>query len=141
MSLKIRVITPDKIVWNTPAEEVVLPSTTGQLGILNDHAPLITALEIGVLRVKLENSWKPMILLGGFAEVENNEATILVNGVKKPKINDDWFSSMKVNFSSPDDATKAWFFKYDTIHYAPLNSSKSPRISCEATIVHNLSPR
>ena len=70
MSLKIRVITPDKIVWNTPAEEVVLPSTTGQLGILNDHAPLITALEIGVLRVKLENSWKPMILLGGFAEVE-----------------------------------------------------------------------
>ena len=78
MSLKIRVITPDKIVWNTPAEEVVLPSTTGQLGILNDHAPLITALEIGVLRVKLENSWKPMILLGGFAEVENNEVTILL---------------------------------------------------------------
>ena len=83
MSLKIRVITPDKIVWNTPAEEVVLPSTTGQLGILNDHAPLITALEIGVLRVKLENSWKPMILLGGFAEVENNEITILVNGVEE----------------------------------------------------------
>ena len=83
MSLKIRVITPDKIFWNTPAEEVVLPSTTGQLGILNDHAPLITALEIGVLRVKLENNWKPMILLGGFAEVENNEVTILVNGVEE----------------------------------------------------------
>ena len=70
MSLKIRVITPDKIVWNTPAEEVILPSTTGQLGILSAHAPLITALEIGVLRVKLEDSWKPMVLLGGFAEVE-----------------------------------------------------------------------
>ena len=83
MSLKIRVITPDKIVWNTPAEEVVLPSTTGQLGILNDHAPLITALEIGVLRLRLENSWKPLILLGGFAEVENNEVTILVNGVEE----------------------------------------------------------
>ena len=83
MSLKIRVITPDKIVWNTPAEEVVLPSTTGQLGILDNHAPLITALEIGVLRVKLENNWKPMILLGGFAEVENNEVTILVNGVEE----------------------------------------------------------
>ena len=67
MSLKIRVITPDKIVWNTPAEEVILPSTTGQLGILSSHAPLITALEIGVLRVKLEDSWKPMVLLGGLA--------------------------------------------------------------------------
>ena len=83
MSLKIRVITPDKIVWNTPAEEVVLPSTTGQLGILSAHAPLITALEIGVLRVKLEDSWKPMVLLGGFAEVENDEITILVNGVEE----------------------------------------------------------
>jgi F-type H+-transporting ATPase subunit epsilon len=60
-----------------------LPSTTGQLGILNDHAPLITALEIGVLRLKLENNWKPLILLGGFAEVENNEVTILVNGVEE----------------------------------------------------------
>ena len=83
MSLKIRVITPDKIVWNTPADEVVLPSTTGQLGILNDHAPLITALEIGVLRIKLENNWKPIILFGGFAEVEDNEVTILVNGVEE----------------------------------------------------------
>ena len=83
MSLKIRVITPDKIVWNTPAEEVILPSTTGQLGILSSHAPLITALEIGVLRVKLEDSWKPMVLLGGFAEVENDEITILVNGVEE----------------------------------------------------------
>jgi len=77
------VITPDKIVWNTPAEEVILPSTTGQLGILSAHAPLITALEIGVLRVKLEDSWKPMVLLGGFAEVENDEITILVNGVEE----------------------------------------------------------
>jgi len=83
MSLKIRVITPDKIVWNTPAEEVILPSTTGQLGILSSHAPLITALEIGVLRVKLEDSWKSMVLLGGFAEVENDEITILVNGVEE----------------------------------------------------------
>ena len=88
MSLKIRVITPDKIVWNTPAEEVILPSTTGQLGILSSHAPLITALEIGVLRVKLEDSWKPMVLLGGFAEVENNEVTILVNGVEEVTSND-----------------------------------------------------
>ena len=50
MSLKIRVITPDKIVWNTPAEEVILPSTTGQLGILSAHAPLITAVSYTHLR-------------------------------------------------------------------------------------------
>ena len=44
---------------------------------------VITALEIGVLRFKSENDWSPLILLGGFAEIENNEVTILVNGVEE----------------------------------------------------------
>jgi len=83
MSLKIRVITPDKIVLNTSSDAIVLPSTSGQLGILTDHAPLITALEVGVLRFRSEDDWNPIILLGGFAEVEDNEVTILVNGVEE----------------------------------------------------------
>lgn len=40
MSLNVRVITPDKVVWDADAEELILPSSTGQLGILTDHAPL-----------------------------------------------------------------------------------------------------
>nr|YP_009675030.1 ATP synthase CF1 epsilon subunit [Rhizochromulina marina]QDH81881.1 ATP synthase CF1 epsilon subunit [Rhizochromulina marina] len=88
MSLTIRVITPDKIVWNTTAEEAILPSTTGQLGILTSHASLITALEIGVLRIRVDNNWTPMVLLGGFAEVENDEVTVLVNGVEEIKEGD-----------------------------------------------------
>ena len=83
MSLKIRVITPDKIVWNTPAEEVVLPSTTGQLGILQNHAPLLTALDIGVMRLKTESSWTSIVLMEGFAEVEDNKVTILCNGAEE----------------------------------------------------------
>ena len=89
MSLKIRIITPDKIVWNTTTTEVILPSTTGPLGILNDHAPLITALDIGVLRIKTNDSWEPIILLGGFAEINNNNNIIvLVNGVEEIKKGD-----------------------------------------------------
>lgn len=88
MSLTIRVITPDKIVWNTTAEEAILPSTTGQLGILTNHAALITALEIGVLRIRVENNWSPLVILGGFAEVENDEITVLVNGVDEIKTED-----------------------------------------------------
>ena len=87
MSLKIRIITPDKIVWNTTTTEVILPSTTGPLGILNDHAPLITALDIGVLRIKTNDSWEPIILLGGFAEINNN-IIVLVNGVEEIKKGD-----------------------------------------------------
>nr|WGH12826.1 ATP synthase CF1 subunit epsilon [Echinothamnion sp.] len=88
MTLKIRVIAPDKIVWDAEAEEIILPSSTGQLGILTGHIPLLTALDIGVMRVRTNKDWKPIILLGGFAEVKNNNITILVNGAEEvAKIN------------------------------------------------------
>jgi F-type H+-transporting ATPase subunit epsilon len=63
MSLNIRVITPDRIVWDATAEEVILPSSTGQLGILKDHAPLLTALDIGVMRLKTSGNWTSIILV------------------------------------------------------------------------------
>lgn len=83
MALTVRVIAPDKTIWDADAEEVILPSTTGQLGILSGHAPLLTALEIGVMRVRADKNWVPIALMGGFAEVENNEITILVNGAER----------------------------------------------------------
>ncbi len=83
MTLNIRVIAPDRTVWNAEAKEVILPSSTGQLGILTGHIPLLTALDIGVMRVRIEKDWIPIVLLGGFAEVENNTITILVNGAEE----------------------------------------------------------
>lgn len=83
MSLTVRVIAPDKTIWDAPAEEVILPSTTGQVGILTGHAPLLTALETGVMRVRSDKQWFPIALMGGFAEVENNEVTVLVNGAER----------------------------------------------------------
>lgn len=83
MALTVRVIAPDKTVWDSEAQEVILPSTTGQLGILGGHAPLLTALDIGVMRVRPGKDWVPIALMGGFAEVENDEVTILVNGAER----------------------------------------------------------
>ena len=83
MPITVRVIAPDKTVWDSPAEEVILPSTTGQLGILAGHAPLLTALDTGVMRVRADKNWVPIALMGGFAEVENNEVTVLVNGAER----------------------------------------------------------
>jgi F-type H+-transporting ATPase subunit epsilon len=83
MTLTVRVIAPDKTVWDAPAEEVILPSTTGQLGILTGHAPLLSALEPGVLRVRESKGWQSIALTGGFAEVDANEVTILVNGAER----------------------------------------------------------
>ncbi|NEN88262.1 MULTISPECIES: ATP synthase F1 subunit epsilon [Okeania] len=85
MTLTVRVISPDKTVWDSEAEEVIIPSTTGQLGILSGHASMLTALDIGVMRVRAEKSkdWVAIALMGGFAEVEANEVTILINGAEK----------------------------------------------------------
>ncbi|BAZ84100.1 ATP synthase F1 subunit epsilon [Dolichospermum compactum] len=90
MTLTVRVISPDKTVWDSEADEVILPSTTGQLGVLSGHAPMLTALDIGVMRVRANKSagWQAIALLGGFAEVDQDEVTILVNSAERgDKIN------------------------------------------------------
>ena len=83
MVLNIRVLTPDRIICSTTADEVVLPGLTGQVGILDGHAALITALDTGLLRIKLDNKWTPIILCGGLAEIDNNRVTVLVNDVEE----------------------------------------------------------
>ena len=85
MTLTVRVVSPDKIVWDATAEEVILPSTTGQLGILSGHAPMLTAIDTAVMRVRPSKTqdWVAIALMGGFAEVENNEVTILVNSAER----------------------------------------------------------
>ena len=83
MSLNVRVITPDKVVWDATAEEVIIPSSTGQIGILTGHAPLLTALCIGVMRLKSNTGWTSIVLMEGFVEVEDNRVTILCNGAEE----------------------------------------------------------
>jgi F-type H+-transporting ATPase subunit epsilon len=82
MTLTLRVLAPDQSVFDGEANEVILPSTTGQLGVLPGHVSLITALDTGVLRLRDGDGWKAIALLGGFAEVEADEVTVLVNSAE-----------------------------------------------------------
>ena len=83
MVMSIRVLTPDRVICSTQAEEVILPGLTGQVGILDGHATLITALDTGLLRIKLAEKWTPIILCGGLAEIDSNQVTVLVNDVEE----------------------------------------------------------
>ena len=83
MDMNIRVLTPDRVICSTTADEVVLPGLTGQIGILDGHASLITALDTGLLRIKLDEKWTPIILCGGLAEIDQNRVTVLVNDVEE----------------------------------------------------------
>ena len=82
MSLTLRVLAPDQSVFDGIADEVILPSTTGQVGILPGHVTMLAALETGVMQLKAAGEWKSIVLLGGFAEVESDEVTVLVNGAE-----------------------------------------------------------
>jgi len=82
MTLNLRVLSPDKSVFDGVADEVILPSTSGQMGILTGHVSMLTALDDGVLRVREGNTWQSIALMGGFAEVDANEVTVLVNGAE-----------------------------------------------------------
>ena len=83
MVMNIRVLTPDRVICSTTADEVVLPGLTGQVGVLDGHAALITALDTGLLRIKLNEKWTPIILCGGLAEIDRNRVTVLVNDVEE----------------------------------------------------------
>ena len=79
MALKVSLITPDCILWDGPVEEALLSTTTGLMGILPNHAPLLTALEIGPLRLRNENEWLSFAVMGGFATIKDNSLTLIVN--------------------------------------------------------------
>jgi F-type H+-transporting ATPase subunit epsilon len=82
MSLTLRVLAPDQSVFDGTAEEVILPSTTGQVGILPGHVTMLAALDTGVMRLRSGGAWSTIALMGGFAEVEADEVTVLVNAAE-----------------------------------------------------------
>ena len=82
MSISLKVLAPNQNVFEGKAEEVILPSTTGQLGVLPGHISLVTAIDIGVLRLRINSKWTSIALMGGFAEIESDEVTVLVNSAE-----------------------------------------------------------
>jgi F-type H+-transporting ATPase subunit epsilon len=85
MILQVAILTPDRIFKNEEAEELILPTSTGQIGVLLGHAPLITALDIGPILFRQGTNWVSLALIGGFALVQENQVTILVNEVVTPE--------------------------------------------------------
>nr|YP_009548237.1 ATP synthase CF1 epsilon subunit [Onychium japonicum]AYW14783.1 ATP synthase CF1 epsilon subunit [Onychium japonicum] len=83
MLLSLRVMAPNRIVWNSEVWEIVLSTSSGQIGILPNHAPLLTALDMGVSKIRNDGQWSAMALMGGFAMIDNNRVTILVNEAER----------------------------------------------------------
>nr|YP_010474831.1 ATP synthase CF1 epsilon subunit [Corydalis decumbens]UVH69118.1 ATP synthase CF1 epsilon subunit [Corydalis decumbens] len=83
MTFHLCVLTPNQIVWDAEVKEIILSTNSGQIGVLPNHAPIATALDIGILKIRLNDQWVKIALMGGFARIGNNEITILVNDAEK----------------------------------------------------------
>nr|YP_010293991.1 ATP synthase CF1 epsilon subunit [Paepalanthus alpinus]ULQ67285.1 ATP synthase CF1 epsilon subunit [Paepalanthus alpinus] len=79
MILNLCVLTPNRILLDSEVKEIILSTTNGQIGVLPNHAPIATAVDIGLLRIRLKDQWLTVALMGGFARIGNNEITILGN--------------------------------------------------------------
>nr|YP_009241752.1 ATP synthase CF1 epsilon subunit [Tofieldia thibetica]AMQ13326.1 ATP synthase CF1 epsilon subunit [Tofieldia thibetica] len=79
MTLNLCVLTPNRIIWDSEVKEIILSTNSGQIGVLPNHASIATAVDIGLLRIRLNDQWLTIALMGGFARIGNNEITILGN--------------------------------------------------------------
>ncbi|CAN5269124.1 hypothetical protein BH09BAC2_BH09BAC2_01530 [soil metagenome] len=79
--MTLEILTPEKKIFSGEVYGVQLPGIDGSFEVLNMHAPLVSALKEGVLKIlKDKNSTAAYSIKGGFVEVLNNKATVLVEG-------------------------------------------------------------
>ncbi len=82
---KVAIVTPERVVYGEEARFVQARGTEGELGILPDHAPLITSLEPGLISVKAGEKWDIFAVAGGFLEVSNNQVVVLADTAERPE--------------------------------------------------------
>ena len=77
--MNLKIITHERIVFEGEVDELVIHTTSGQIGILKDHVPITTALEIGVTKAKIGEKYKYFATMGGVFQFSNNNAVILTD--------------------------------------------------------------
>ena len=77
--MKLKIITHEKIVFDGEVDELVITTTSGQIGILKDHIPITTSLAIGITKAKIGDSYKYFATMGGVFQFKDNNATILTD--------------------------------------------------------------
>jgi F-type H+-transporting ATPase subunit epsilon len=84
-SLLLEVVTPERQVVSTEVDIVVLPGVEGQFGVLVNHIPFLSALEIGEMYFRKGGQVDFIFVGGGFAEVTGDKVTVLVDSAERGK--------------------------------------------------------
>ena len=89
MALTLEIVTPEARVYADTIDTVVIPTTTGEIGILSGHIPLLTQIEHGELRVTKNGVTTLLAVSGGFAQVEGDRVSVLAeHAITEEKIDE-----------------------------------------------------
>lgn len=77
--LNLEIVTPEKKVLTETVDAVTVPTASGEVGILTNHAPLISSLKPGVLSYTKAGATEKMVIAGGFIEVSADSVSILAD--------------------------------------------------------------
>ncbi len=77
--LNLEIVTPEKKVLSEAVDAVTVPTASGEVGILTNHAPLISSLKSGILSYSKGGAVEKMVVAGGFVEVSANNVSVLAD--------------------------------------------------------------
>ena len=77
--IKLEIVTPEKKVFDETVDSVTVPTATGEVGILPNHAPLISSLKSGILSYTNRGASEKLVVSGGFVEVSSNTVSVLTD--------------------------------------------------------------
>ncbi|QMU07945.1 F0F1 ATP synthase subunit epsilon [Levilactobacillus suantsaii] len=81
--LSVSIVTPDGRVYDNDGTFLAVTTKLGQLGIMPNHVPVISSLEVDVVRVKHDDTEDKIAVNGGFLEFSNNTATIVADSAER----------------------------------------------------------
>ena len=84
-TIKLEIVSPDKVVYAADIEMLIVRSTDGELGILPRHAPLVTGLVPHATRVKIDGGERLVAVGGGFMEVQPEKISVLASVAELPE--------------------------------------------------------
>lgn len=83
--LTVEIVTPQQVEYSGRAESITVPGTEGPFQVLYNHAPIISSLEIGIIKlVDEQGDTKIFATGGGFAEVSHNKVSVIVESIEEP---------------------------------------------------------
>ena len=83
-TIKLEIVSPDKVVYTADINMLIVRSTAGELGILPKHAPMVTGLVPHTMRVKIDGTESLIAVAGGFMEVQPEKITVLASAAELP---------------------------------------------------------